>query len=139
MTRTRCKPPPGPRQQFDFSLALARLDGDAGLLREQMESFLQDVPGVLADLRASVARCEAEALLFAAQRLKGLAAGLDAERAAECAARLETMGRNGDLHDAEIACHELEQHVEYLEEALRTYLTLHESPRPQPAAKTENP
>jgi len=122
MPRTQCKPSAGPGEQFDFSLALARLDGDTGLLRQQMESFLQDVPGVLADVRTSVVRCEAEALRFAAHRLKGLAAALDAERVAECAAKLESMGRDGALHETAAACGELEGHVATLQEALKAYV-----------------
>jgi len=122
MTGTRCIPSAGLGEHFDFSLALSRLDGDAGLLKGQIESFLQDAPGVLADVRTSVARCEAEALRFAAQRLKGLAAGLDAERVAECAAKLEAIGRDGNLQESEAACRELEMHVENLEKALKAYL-----------------
>jgi len=125
MTRTQCKPSAGRGEQFDFSLALARLDGDTGLLKQQMESFLQDAPSVMADVRASVARCEAEALRFAAHRLKGLAAGLDAERVAECAAKLDSMGRDGALHETVAACGELEAHVETLQKVLRAYLAAH--------------
>jgi HPt (histidine-containing phosphotransfer) domain-containing protein len=125
MARTKCKPSARQGEQFDFSLALARLGGDTELLKEQMESFLQDAPGVVADVRASVARCEAEALRFAAHRLKGLAAGLDAERVAECAAKLESMGRDGNLHETGAACRKLEGHVAKLQEAVSKYLAEH--------------
>jgi HPt (histidine-containing phosphotransfer) domain-containing protein len=58
---------------------------------------------------------------MAAHALKGSAANLFASRAAEAAAKLEEMGRNGSLTGAENTCATLEKEIERLKLELRVF------------------
>ena len=57
-------------------------------------------------------------LEYSAHTLKGAVGNFGAQRAWECALRLEMMGRGGEMSDAESAVNELEREVRGLMEAL---------------------
>lgn len=107
---------------LDFGPALARLEGDVELLREQMRFFLQDAPGLLADLGAAIARCDGTALNLAAHRLKGLVGNFDARAAMRAAQRLETKGHDEDFSEAGAVYQDLECELARLRRALEAFL-----------------
>jgi len=107
---------------FDFAPALARLEGDEELLKEQMSFFLQDAPRLLADIRTSIAQRDGRGLQLAAHRMKGLAANFDAEQAIDAAVRLELLGRSGAFDEAESARRQIEIHTVQLQQALKRFL-----------------
>jgi PAS domain S-box-containing protein len=119
MPKPRAVETPG---QFDFSLALRRLKGNLELLKEQMGFFLSDAPDLLREAGATIADANPQALEFAAHRLKGLVGNFDAKQAEECAQRLEWMGRDGDLAEAEETFEQLRVHVAALQQALGQFL-----------------
>jgi len=117
------EPEAGPQTvEFDFRPALARLKGDALLLKEQMLFFLDDAPAIVADIRSNVERQDSQALEFAAHRLKGLASSLDAHLVVEQAARLEQLGRGGSLAEASPACDRLETYFAEFCKAVREHV-----------------
>jgi len=117
------EPEAGPETaEFDFQPALARLKGDEQLLKEQMQFFLDDAPALVEDIRSNLQRDDTQALEFAAHRLNGLASSLDARLVVEQATRLEQMGRNGDVAEADLACNRLQTHFAVLCKAVRDYL-----------------
>ncbi len=113
-------PPSSP--QFDFGPALARLEGDVELLREQMRFFLQDAPGLSADLGGAIARLDGKALQLAAHRLKGLVGNFDAQEAIQSAQRLEAMGQSEDFSEAGGVFQELEMQLARLGRSLEGFL-----------------
>ena len=99
------------RQHFDVEGLLARCMGDAQfakkVLRKFAERALEDVSGI--------ARCvderNAEQTARRAHALKGAAANLCAEHVRVLAARLETMGKEGNLDGLEVVLDQLRSAV----------------------------
>jgi len=110
--------------QFDFRTALARLEGDVEIFREQVVFFLRDTPGLLSGLQEALAAGDAEHVRTTAHRLKGLAAAFDAQAVTERAFDLEQRGQRGDLQDAAAVLKQLEEALSQLTAALIGYLEL---------------
>jgi PAS domain S-box-containing protein len=107
-------------QQLDESLALSRVGGDAELLKEVVELFLDDYPSTFEKIKTAVASRDATALEQHAHSLKGSVSTFGANRAFEAAFELEKQGRSGDLTGAEDGL----LHLEKTLEALRPELVL---------------
>jgi two-component system, sensor histidine kinase and response regulator len=105
---------------FDEQEALSRARGQRALLRQIAELFLADCPGLLDQIRSAISTRDFQTLERAAHRLKGTAANLSAHRVVETARRLEAIGRDGLLAEADVACAELEAELIRLERALET-------------------
>jgi HPt (histidine-containing phosphotransfer) domain-containing protein len=105
---------------FDQQEALSRARGQWALLRQLAELFLADCPGLLGQIRSALSARDCQTLERAAHRLKGAAANLSAHRVVEVARRLEEIGRDGLLAEADVACAELEAELILLERALGT-------------------
>jgi two-component system sensor histidine kinase/response regulator len=88
-----------PESLIDAATLLAACDDDPALLRELIQVFRADNPGVLARVRIAVNQQDALQLREAAHELRGLLSTFSAMAAAE-AARLETTGAGGQLDDA---------------------------------------
>ena len=101
--------PDGARGEWgDVAAVIDRFGGDAEMAQELAEVFLDDYPGRLAEVRDAVESGEADALRRAAHTLKGSVGTFSQDGAYEAALRLETMGREGDLGDAQAALDVLE-------------------------------
>jgi HPt (histidine-containing phosphotransfer) domain-containing protein len=80
--------------------ALARIrevqtPGEADLLTEMAEAFLEAAPRHLADIVNALARADADAVADAAHALKGGAAYMGAHELQQVCLELETRGRSG--------------------------------------------
>lgn len=106
----------------DFTFALERLDGEADLLRAQMEYFLNDGPALVADIRAGIAQPDAAKIQRAAHRLKGLLAGYGRQESTDRAARLEQDAAIGALDHADELCEDIATDVQTLVTGIREYL-----------------
>jgi PAS domain S-box-containing protein len=106
----------------DRDAALKRVDGDAELLSEIVDLFLADIDPLTNDIRSAVVDRDATRIMRTAHRLKGSVATLAAKPAADAALRLETMGRNDDLADADAAFVSLEFELKRLVPALRAFV-----------------
>ena len=111
--------------EHDFLPALARLEGDVELLKEQMQFVLRDAPELMSKVRSAVTRGDGEALQLAAHRLKGLVSNFDADQASKSAADLESRGRDGDFDEAQAICEELQRQIDQLASALSGYIATH--------------
>jgi two-component system sensor histidine kinase/response regulator len=103
---------------WDFSAALARVDGDAEVLGELARLFLGDCARLVSAIEAAVAGRDSEALERAAHALRSAIGNFGAQAAFEAALKLEIMGREGHVAEAEEACAALERQVERLKPAL---------------------
>jgi signal transduction histidine kinase/DNA-binding response OmpR family regulator len=112
-------PAPQPEPEVaDKTAALKRTGGDAQLLRELVQMFLQEYPGLLAEIHAAIAAPDAPKLRRASHTLKGAVGTFAAQSACEAAERLEQMGRQGDLNGSDEAYGALEAAIERLRPVL---------------------
>ena len=116
---------------FDFAPALARLEGDAELLKTQMAFFLSDAPDLVAKIGAALADRDGRALELAAHRLAGLVGNFDAESALGHSHALESMGSRRDFSQAETVYRDLATEIDRLREAVERYLAVR-GPEPPP-------
>ena len=83
--------------QLDLTVALARVGGQADLLKEIAQLFLEDYPNSLAQIRQARDRSDAKLLDSSAHSLKGAVCNFGAPEIVAIAADLERKGRMGDL------------------------------------------
>jgi len=99
-------PPPGGASSatilpvLDRAVMLASVEHDLILLRELVEIFLAESPGLLAQIRSGVSENRPERVERAAHTLKGALSAFGALRACEAARQLEQRGRDARLADA---------------------------------------
>jgi two-component system, sensor histidine kinase and response regulator len=97
---------------------LAIVSGNADLLRELAELFLEDSPHRLFEIRKALDGSDLPALRRSAHTLKGSAGSLCGKRAAELALRLEELAESGDLPAARLSYPALAEEVRKLQQAL---------------------
>jgi signal transduction histidine kinase/CheY-like chemotaxis protein/HPt (histidine-containing phosphotransfer) domain-containing protein len=114
------EPTAKPREQepLDTASALARVEGDVGLLAELVALFLQGLPEMLTNLRDAITAGDARAIERAAHKLKGSVGNFAAQPAFEAAMKLEILGRNGSLSEVEPAFCDLEKEIARLKPAM---------------------
>jgi HPt (histidine-containing phosphotransfer) domain-containing protein len=109
---------------IDTTEVMDRCGDDRELLAELVGLFLDDVPGLMSDIRQAITEGRASALAHAAHTLKGAVGNFSAQPAFEAARCLEVAGRNGDLEDAPQMLIQLEVELERLEPALRSLVAV---------------
>jgi two-component system sensor histidine kinase/response regulator len=102
----------------DREVALARVDGDEGLLADLAKLFCEESPKLLSAVQDAVAKRDTAALKRAAHSLKGSISTFAAQDATEAALRLEDLARVGEFAGAEDAYRLLVAQVERLKQAL---------------------
>jgi len=103
----------------DFGAAvLERAGGNPELQQRIARLFLEHVPDARARLHDALARRDAAALAASAHWLKGAVGNFPAPVATEAAARVEMLGRTGDLESADAACAALDAELDRLAQAL---------------------
>jgi two-component system sensor histidine kinase/response regulator len=93
---------------IDRQVALSRVGGDAELLKEIAQLFIDDYPRAMEDIRQAADRGDAKSLERSAHGLKGSVANFGAPSAVEAARKLESMGRAAQLSEAQQVIHTLE-------------------------------
>jgi HPt (histidine-containing phosphotransfer) domain-containing protein len=86
---------------FDRKVAMANVDGDAGLLKEIAALFLGEYPKTLREMTDAVARSDAAQVERTAHGLKGSVSNFGAQAAMEATREIESLARKREL--AEIA------------------------------------
>ncbi len=76
------------------------MDDDDELLRECFADFLEDCEDMLSSIQTAINNTNPEELEKAAHAFKGSLKYLAASSAVEFASQLETMGRNGNIQEA---------------------------------------
>ena len=113
---TKAKAPE--QEPIDTAAALTRVDGDAELLKELVVLFLKGLPEMLTNLREAVTAGNAKVIERAAHKLKGSVGNFAAQPTFEAALRLEVLGRDGNLSEAEPVYIELEREIQRLKSAM---------------------
>jgi two-component system, sensor histidine kinase and response regulator len=103
---------------FDPEAALRRLGDDLDLFRELVGLFLNDSPGLLAEVRQGLASGDAKRAARAAHNLKGMASMFDAGRAVAAASEVEGLIRDRQLDEAALAVDRLERELQDLVQAM---------------------
>ena len=90
----------GEISSFDRKAALVNFGGDAGLLREIVEAFLEEYPSQLNRIRDGVARSDAAELREGAHSLKGAVSNFGPNEVLDLAEQLEFKGLDENLDGA---------------------------------------
>jgi HPt (histidine-containing phosphotransfer) domain-containing protein len=109
----------GARAIFDADAFERQTGGDASLRSEIIRMFIEDCPVRVEEIRAAVARGDADALVSCAHALKGSAAYLSASIVRGHAADLERLGRERNLTAAPALVAQLDAAVAQLLPELR--------------------
>jgi PAS domain S-box-containing protein len=99
---------------LDETDALSRVGEDRELLSELAEVFVSESPRLLEAIRAAISNQDAAKLRITAHSLKGAIDNFAAQDAYQAALRLEMLGRNGNLAEAEQACSTLQKEMDRL-------------------------
>ena len=105
-------------QVIDKAAALDQLEGDEELLGQMVGLILEDCPKFMEDIRAAIARGDAEILQRTSHTLKGAVGNLQAHAVYEAALRLEMIGRSAELSGADDALRMLDEEMNRLLPAL---------------------
>ncbi len=112
--------PRAPDNVLDQATLRGRLDGDDALLKELIALFLTEYPKLLADVRQAVSQRNARTINRTAHALHGSVLNFFARDAAAAVRKLEVMGYDQEIGDAEIALAQLEIELQRLRGALET-------------------
>jgi HPt (histidine-containing phosphotransfer) domain-containing protein len=93
---------------LDQDLAMSRVGGDAELLKELADLFLEEYPRLLAELRLGLERRDALQVERSAHSIKGSVANFGAKRAVDAAYQIEQLGRGQKLDSVAELLHTLE-------------------------------
>jgi len=88
---------------FDRNALLDAFDHDMDFLKETIGMLLEDAPPMIEEIREALETGDADRLKRTAHALKGMVGNFQAKTVAQAALALETMGRQGELTDAEEA------------------------------------
>jgi HPt (histidine-containing phosphotransfer) domain-containing protein len=114
-------------QILDPAAALNRALGNVTFLRELIDVFAEEEPRMMAAIGAAIGQGDAKGLRYSAHALKGTVANFFAPGAIAAAARLEAMGRAGDLAGVAEGYAALEEEMRRLRRALRKLVSPPES------------
>jgi PAS domain S-box-containing protein len=106
----------------DWSAALESVGGDRDLLRDVLQTFLDESPRLVTTLRQAIAAQSSDAAMRAAHTLKSSMDYLGARRAFELAYQLERTARQGHLETAQPILATLEEEVAKITSVLVHYL-----------------
>jgi HPt (histidine-containing phosphotransfer) domain-containing protein/CheY-like chemotaxis protein len=96
---------------INIQAALECTDGDAELLQSLIELYFEQEPGLLAQIRASIERRDADLLERSAHSLKGSISVFAAADARQAAFILENIGRESSWDSARAALENLEREL----------------------------
>lgn len=107
---------------FDYDDFLYRIDGDVDLLKEVIQIFLEDTPGLLTNLYAEIKGGDTEAVERAAHTLKGAAANISAKRLQQLSQHIQLALKENDAIDLEPFIDHFKKNFKELDQVLKEYL-----------------
>ena len=103
---------------IDKKSLLAAFDNDWEFLKEAIEMFISDFPGMLTAIQEAVQSRDATKLRHTAHALKGMVGNFQARQTAQVALTLEEKGRQGDFDGVDETYENLAQKMSNLEKTL---------------------
>ena len=103
---------------FDRDEMLERLGGDAELLQDVLEVFLEECPRMMGEIVEAVSGQDVELVRRSAHSIKGALLNISAGAAAEEATRLEAMAAEASLDGSYGALERLRTEIDRLQNAL---------------------
>jgi HPt (histidine-containing phosphotransfer) domain-containing protein len=97
---------------FSIGVLVERLDGDEEIAREVAVAFVESSRELLQELDRAIGAGQADAVRLHAHSIKGAAANIGADHAAEIAAVIEDAGRDAELATAAQAVPGLKERLE---------------------------
>ncbi|MCD6298639.1 MAG: response regulator, partial [Deltaproteobacteria bacterium] len=107
---------------LDMSKAMEVVAGNRELFQEIADMFIENLPGYLAEIKEAISKSDADALDRSAHSLKGSVGNFGAKRAFEAAYRLEKLGKDGKMGNAENEFSTLEKELTALEAEMKRVL-----------------
>jgi len=107
---------------FDYEDFLHRIDGDVELLKEVIEIFLEDTPGLLTNLYAGIKSGDTVAVERAVHTLKGATANISAKRLQQLSQQVQLILKNNNVAYLVQFIDDFEENYEKLDQVLRDYL-----------------
>jgi two-component system, sensor histidine kinase and response regulator len=107
---------------LDHEIMLGTVERDLELLRELVEIFLAESPGLLAQIRTGIAERNLELAERGAHTLKGAVGNFGGRRAAEAARAVEEVAREHRLDRVQALLPALEAEISQVCRALSEYL-----------------
>ncbi len=104
---------------FDRQLLLERMGGDDELLDDVLSIFIEEIPGMMSEIRTAVSGEDAPALERSAHFMKGALLNISADSPAELVSRLEQLGSAGTLDGVTELLARLESEIDQLTRMLR--------------------
>jgi HPt (histidine-containing phosphotransfer) domain-containing protein len=108
---------------LDRDVMLATVEQDLELLRELVEIFLAEAPGLLAQIRAGIREGKAERAERGAHTLKSAVGNFGGQRASQAARAIEVEARENRLDRAQNLLPTLEAEIASVSQALSQYLS----------------
>jgi HPt (histidine-containing phosphotransfer) domain-containing protein len=105
---------------FDRDLMLERMGGDNQLLDDVLTVFIEEIPGMMSDVRAAVSGQDAPAIERSAHSMKGALLNITADSAAELASQLEQLGSAGRVDGTADLMAQLEVEIDRLIRILKS-------------------
>jgi signal transduction histidine kinase/DNA-binding response OmpR family regulator len=109
------------KSQFDADDLMERLMGNRALAKRVAGTFLNNMPGQLLALSAAIHELDTEAIVIAAHSIKGAAANAAGVTVSDLAAKLESLGKAGDIASAAAVLPELHAEFESLKPTIQRF------------------
>jgi two-component system, sensor histidine kinase and response regulator len=107
--------------RFDADDLIERLMGNKALAKRVAEAFVNNMPQELLALSTAIRNSDSEAIVIAAHSIKGAAANAAGTVVSDLAAKLENLGRAGDIHSAAEILPELHAEFQSLKPAIERF------------------
>jgi signal transduction histidine kinase/DNA-binding response OmpR family regulator/HPt (histidine-containing phosphotransfer) domain-containing protein len=106
---------------FDAEDLLERLMGNEALAKRVAEAFVNSMPQELLALSTAIRNSDGEAIVVAAHSIKGAAANASGMTVSDLAAKMESLGRAGDIASAAEVLPELHAEFQSLKPAIERF------------------
>jgi PAS domain S-box-containing protein len=103
---------------IDWDAAIKHFEGDVELMKEIAGMLLEEGPILIELMKDALSRCDSNGLERAAHTMKGSVGNFVAKPAFLAAQRVEQIGRDGNMSEAQEACTALERELDRLMPAL---------------------
>jgi two-component system sensor histidine kinase/response regulator len=107
--------------RFNADDLIERLMGNKALAKRVAETFVNNMPQELLALSTAIRNSDSEAIVIAAHSIKGAAANAAGTAVSDLAAKLESLGRVGDIASAAEVLPELDAEFQSLKPAIERF------------------